>query len=309
MSTGGDAATTRRRRVAARASWCLPWLGLAEVPGYRVVRDGGWSLWFHRSVWHPEWWPQVEASRRDMRDVIRASRHAQTAILDLSAGADTLRAYFKLYRPANRTARAKDLLRWSRALRSLRMSQELAADGFGVPQVLAAGEERRRGVLQQAFLLTAEVVAFPLMRVSEALAQEPVGGRLALKRALLLAVGREVGRFHARGYVHGDLVVTNVMVRWQPCLAVFFLDHDRTRLGWARVRARRQRRNLVQLNRHHLAGVSNGDRMRVLSAYAKVRGWSRERMRREVRWMARKTRTARASMPGFARAVPGAPRS
>lgn len=238
----------------------------------------------------------MEASRRDIRDVIRASRHARTTVLTLPDELGTRRAYFKLYRPASWKERAKDLFRASRARRALCLSTALTADGFGVPLVLAAGEQRRGRLLRRAFLLTAEVATPTLRQVPDALAGEPPRGRVRLKRALLAVIGTEVGRFHRLGYIHGDLVVTNVMVRWHPATQVFFLDHDRTRCGWAWMRRHRQRRNLVQLNRHRLAGVSNSDRFRVFRSYAAARGWDRDRIRREARWIARRTVVARRGM-------------
>jgi hypothetical protein len=106
-----------------------------------------------------------------------------------------------------------------------------------------------------------------------------------------------VGALHAAGFVHGDLVPSNVVVRDGD---VVLLDHDRTRRGrllvwWG------ARRNLVQLGRFVVPGVGLSDRVRVLAAYAGRRGLGRRARRRLARWVAAKTirrRVAIDRVPG-----------
>jgi tRNA A-37 threonylcarbamoyl transferase component Bud32 len=251
-------------------------------------------MWVAVDDWQDDWWAQMAALLEDMPNVVRASRHARTAPLTLSAAGQERHAFFKLYRSSRWTARLKDLFRISRARRALEMSYLLAQAGFGVPLVLAAGEERRRGIGRRGFLLTAAVAGVGLHEVPAALSGCDASERRRLKRSLLAAVGAEVGRFHALGYLHGDLVVTNVMVRWQPYVQVWFLDHDRTRQIGVALRRWRQRRNLVHLNRHRVRGVNHADRLRLLCSYARTRGWTRARLRQEARWIARKTMKVRS---------------
>jgi hypothetical protein len=98
----------------------------------------------------------------------------------------------------------------------------------------------------------------------------------ALKRRLLGTLGDEIARLHTAGFVHGDLVPANVLVR-EP--GFVFLDNDRTRrsrvLVWLGAY-----RNLVQLGRHVVPGVTATDRARVLAAYARGCGLSRRARRR-----------------------------
>ena len=87
------------------------------------------------------------------------------------------------------------------------------------------------------------------------------------KRAMLRALGTEIARLHRAGFVHGDLTPYNLFVERgePPCFT--FVDHERTR--WTRFASGRRRlRNLVQLGRFDLPGLSRTDRMRVLRAYA-----------------------------------------
>jgi len=76
------------------------------------------------------------------------------------------------------------------------------------------------------------------------------------------------------------------------------LDHDRTRrgrlLGWWGAR-----RNLVQLGRFVVPGVSVTDRARVLAAYARRRGLGRRARHRLARWVVAKTVARRCVVDGI----------
>jgi len=82
--------------------------------------------------------------------------------------------------------------------------------------------------------------------------------------------------------VHGDLVPPNVFVRDGRFV---FLDNDRTS---RRPLAFGARRNLVQLGRLVLPGITLTDRARVLAAYAAERGLGRAARHRLARWVAGK---------------------
>jgi hypothetical protein len=195
----------------------------------------------------------------------RRSRHARTRRVELAGAV----VYVKVYpAPDGR-----------RALRAHRMACALARAGFGAPETLVVGTRGDEGVL-----VTREVEGRGLL---DALA-ERARGAVAAKRVLLRALGAEVGRLHAAGFVHGDLVPSNVLVGSEGFV---FVDHDRTRrarlLVWWH-----GRRNLVQLGRFVAAGVTLADRARVLDAYARARGLGRRGRRRLAGWLVRTT-TAR----------------
>jgi hypothetical protein len=107
------------------------------------------------------------------------------------------------------------------------------------------------------------------------------------KRRLLRAVGATVGRLHATGVVAGDLVPANVWVEADDGIVLF--DHDRTRVGRAPAPWARARRNLVQLNRVVLEGVTATDRLRVYRAYAAARGWTWRAARARLPWVVART--------------------
>jgi hypothetical protein len=262
---------------------------------YERVRRDGWALWLHRARWRSDWWQEVLAALGGGGTALSVSRHARTTIVSLSADEGTLRAFAKVYRPPTGGGAFKQLGRASKAVRALRVSLHLAADGFHVPVVLAAGERRRMRRLEHALLLTEEVAWPTAIRLAERLVQGP-----ARRRAVLRALGAEVGRLHRLGYVHGDLVATNLLVDEGPPVRLCFLDHDRTRRrpllgGWPSFR-----RNLIQLNRLPLPAVTHADRLRAFVAYAGARGWSERRRRREARSLAAATARRRRQLERIA---------
>ena len=119
-------------------------------------------------------------------------------------------------------------------------------------------------------------------------------GRRA-KRRLLRLLGAEVARLHRAGFVHGDLVPPNVRVSDGRLV---FLDNDRTRRSRLLV-AFGARRNLVQLGRFVVPGLTLTDRARVLDAYATGRALSRAGRRRLARWLVAKTMARRCAIDGI----------
>lgn len=196
----------------------------------------------------------------------RRSRHARTVRVEL--GREVV--YVKTY-PASGARRA---------FRAFRMGGALARAGFGAPEALLVGRRGGQGVL-----VTREVVAPTLL---EAVAAS-TAGTLSAKRGLLGLLGGQVGRLHRAGFVHGDLVPSNLLVH--PT-GIVFLDHDRTRRGRALVWWG-ARRNLVQLGRFVMPGVTLSDRTRVLRAYGRARRLGPRARRRLAGWLVHATMARR----------------
>jgi hypothetical protein len=198
----------------------------------------------------------------------RASRHARTLSLAAAGGALFVKTY-----PAPGG--------W-RALRALRMGQALAAAGLGAPEVVVAARRGGAGLLVTRDAGGEDLLAAVARRRT----------RLGEKRALLGRLGAEVARLHRAGFVHGDLVPPNVRLVGERFV---FLDNDRTRRSRLLVRLA-GRRNLVQLGRFVVPGLTVSDRARVLAAYAAGRGLSRRAHRRLARWLVAKTMARRCAI-------------
>ena len=198
---------------------------------------------------------------------VRRSRHADTARLVVAGTTLFVKRYAA---PDGR-----------RALRAFRMGEALRAAGFGAPLAVVAARRGGEGVLATRDTGGDDLIA-TVTRLRDRRA----------KRALLRALGAEVGRLHAAGFVHGDLVPPNVRVV-DGCFV--FLDNDRTRRSAVLV-SLAARRNLVQLGRFVVPGVTVTDRMRVLAAYAAARGLSAPARRRLASWLMAKTIARRVAI-------------
>lgn len=209
---------------------------------------------------------------------VRRSRHAVTHRMRLRAGdAGELIVFIKLFDAPRGAAVLERLIRGSRARAALRATRAVETAGFGAPVMLMVGKE---GAAGRTLLATQRVDGDPIPRF--------IAGRdLKTRRATLRALGGEIGRFHLAGFVHGDLTPFNIFVTRGEPPGFVFIDHERTRHA-ALVGRRRQLRNLVQLGRFDLAGVSRTDRMRVFRAWADALGVRRRRsvMRRALEMLA-----------------------
>jgi hypothetical protein len=193
---------------------------------------------------------------------MRRSRHATTYIARHPASGEPAEIYVKVFHAPRGMDAVKTLFRGSRAANTARITQALNAKGFRTARLMLHGEHRKSG---RTIVVTARADGGPLV---EAVAARSNGaGTLGRRRALLVALGNEVGRLHASGFIHGDLTPFNIFVEKTEPPRFVLLDHDRTRrsrIGRERVRLR----NLVQLGRFDLPGVSRTDRLRVFKAYA-----------------------------------------
>jgi len=256
-----------------------------------VVREG-WRVWAVAS-----WVPQVDfilqMGQQDDGWMYR-SKHARTRKLD-QAGAAAV--YLKAYHSYTWMGLLKDALRPSKALRALVMSDALERSGLATAPVLAAGELRRYGLLRRAFLVTGDVGAPDLREFIDGCAAK---GPLGAKREFLALLGEYVARLHEAGFYHGDLVPANVRVRGESAKPhMVLLDNDRTRAIGRPVRLRQARRNLVQLNRFVIRGLTAVDRWRVFRAYCARRHLDDRKSRRLARWVIRKTIERRQRFDGI----------
>ena len=248
----------------------------------------------------PGWWNEElqECVIARIRE-LEASKHPQTIPFHV-CGADGEQNYFiKLFHCHGTGDAFKDLFRISKPKRFWDQGLALSAAGFLVPTVVAIGEVRRFKIFRTGFVLTSRISGEPLpvfLRNREGWLKER--GDLRLKRDGLICLADLVRQFHSLGFVHGDLIANNLLVALvggQP--QFYFMDNDRTsrfprwwpRRGW--------KRNLVQLNRMPLPGVTLQDRMRFFCRYLSRRRLS-ERERGLVRWLEQQTRKRRYECDG-----------
>ncbi len=261
----------------------------APREGYREAACG-WRVWST-----PAWKPCVEAV---LAEVGRGeweyrSKHGRTRRLPACGPRP---AFLKSYRRYRFVDGLKDLVRGSKAERAAAMTAALETAGFAAAPVVMVGVRRRAGFLCGAFLVSEDVAAPDVRVFLAALAGRAAPGE---KRQMLRALGRYLGRLHEAGFCHGDLVPPNLRVRGDASAPCFVLiDNDRTYVWRRRLPVVYARRNLVQLNRFVVPGLTATDRWRVFRAYCAARGLDEERSRRLVRHVIRKTIERRRRFDG-----------
>ncbi|HLH75952.1 MAG TPA: lipopolysaccharide kinase InaA family protein [Candidatus Binataceae bacterium] len=192
------------------------------------------------------------------RQLLYRSRHACTYLAKLAHGAGEIELFVKVYQPARGLYRLKEKVRGSRADNVIRISRRLHELGLSSPRLLMVGREQSSG-LTMLVSLRAHGVGLPQLCAE--------GIAMRRKRRLLAALGAEVARLHRAGLVHGDLTPHNILVQEGDPPRFILLDHDRTRPAYKLIGRRRQLRNLVQLGRFDLPGLSQTDRLRLFRSY------------------------------------------
>jgi hypothetical protein len=196
---------------------------------------------------------------------LRRSRHAVTYKARFRALAEEPGDVFiKVIDRPRGMDRIKSLIRGSAATRLRRITAQLTAAGFGAPPLWVRGYDRSSG---REVIVTPRAEGTGPLRTLIA-----VGGDPVRKRALLRGLGAEIARLHRAAFVHGDLTPFNIFIVNGTRPRFVLLDHERTRRSFLIGRRRRNLRNLVQLGRFSLPGLSRSDRLRVMQAYAAAMG-------------------------------------
>ncbi len=272
--------------------------------GHERVERRGWSLALTPAA------AQLSPDRRErLVDIalaaaagggarrIRRSRHAESYLGRLDAGGDPSgEVFIKVLDAPRGMAALKRLVRPARVEHVATITAALNRDGFMTPPILLYGRENATG---RELLVTARAEGTLVPRSLRAPRQI-----LACKRAMLRALGATVARMHHSGYIHGDLTPYNLFVTSAAAPEFIFIDHERTRRTVASRWWRPRLRNLVQLGRFDLRGVTLTDRMRVWHGYAAESGAGRSELRRAARMLSERIARDRGRVPFVPVAAP-----
>jgi hypothetical protein len=257
---------------------------------YRDSVQNGWSLRVASNAWSDELWQTILSKIHEQ--VPR--RHPRTIRLDLSEDGQQKSYFLKIYYSRSTWDSVKDWFRDSKAVRFLKQGTALSEAGFLVPSIVAAGEKRRFGILKTAFVVTMGIDGLPLpVFLNQNVGDRSAALSLTEKRMALQALARQIRRFHSLGFVHGDLVPSNIYVCLDSAknLRFYLMDHDRTRRYPRWLPQALWKRNLVQLNRLPLSSISLQDRIRFFREYSTE---SRALLNRHLlQWFEGKTRQRR----------------
>lgn len=264
---------------------------------YRIFRRGEWKLAIGPAGWS-------ETLRQELLTVIEAqprSKHPQTLPFAWVTTHGVQPCYVKVFHRAGGIAAIKDFCRQSKAFRFWRQGLALSKAGFNVPPTLAAGEHRRFRRLSRAFVVTAKIEGQALPAYLAQLEKaEDRRARVKEKRAGIARLAALIREFHRQGFVHGDLVASNLLITGstdghEP--SIYFMDNDRTARFPGGLFPWLWKRNLIQLNRMPLPGISLQDRMRFLRVYLGTERLS-GRNAKFARWLEQRTRRRRQECDG-----------
>ena len=267
---------------------------MVTLADYHSYAADGWHL---RAL--PNYWSS--ALQNQVLIVVRAqvaARHPQTVPLSSEIDGATEQFFLKIFHRRHVSALVKDQLRHSRAQCFWRQGVALNKAGFNVPLTIAVGSAGGWRIAKQEFVVTEKIAGVPAavwLRCNQgADAANP-----RRKWQTLSRLARLIRRFHQLGFVHGDLLASNIFVSAQSGddLKFYFMDNDRTRRYPSWLGQSLWKRNLIQLNRMPLPGITLQDRMRFLHAYLDEDSLS-ARSGQLARWLEGKTRIRRMEVDG-----------
>jgi len=190
---------------------------------------------------------------------VNASVYAKVAVWESATP-----VYYKAFLPRNRWETPKAWLRGSRCQRAIAQATLLTDKGFSTPAIIAWGKLSGG----REFMLTQAVNGIGMGScIASYFRQVKTPRLLSAKRALIKALGEQIGRLHQTGIVHGDLRPNNVLLELGQYPHRFhFIDNERNQ-RYRKIPAKLLRKNLVQIGMLAPVDLSIHDRMRFFKAY------------------------------------------
>jgi len=236
------------------------------------IRGGNYTLYIHRNFRNDTFEQTLLDSEKKLGEryqltTIQSSKFARVYKLTVRFDDVDKGVYFKQYLCRSVWDFIKDFVRASRAERAFQAAEMLGENGFDAPTIIAMGKFRYGLYHTTNFLVTLEIV--DAKQIYQFISNLQKRSKLETRgrRELIRALGRTIGRMHAKGIFHGDLRLGNILARQEKNRwRFFFLDNERTRKFY-RLPARLRLKNLVQVNMFPPAAMSNTDRMRFFKEY------------------------------------------
>ena len=253
---------------------------------------------WHLKVLLGQWNSRLQSRVVELVRAQAAAHHPQTVAVDCGSGSSEQEFFLKVFHRRGGFWALKDLVRPTKATRFWRQGLALSAAGFQVPLTIAVGANGRWRMATREFVLTEKIDGVPVPFYL-GLNFSTDRSMSALKRAAIRRLAKMLRLFHDLGFVHGDLVASNIFVaaRARAGVDFYLMDNDRTRHYPYWMLQSRWKRNLIQLNRMPLPGISLQDRMRFFHAYLNVQRLSHGD-RQLARWLELKTRQRRKECDG-----------
>ena len=196
----------------------------------------------------------------------------------------------KRYDKPSLKRKIKDIFRISKAVREWKIGNKLWERGVPVALPLAVGERRRWRVLQDSFLINREIEGIVQLRKYIFTLQPPLTAEVRKeKKQILAALAGKLREVHDKGFFHGDLNASHILVRRDPSPGFYFVDFENSGLG-RRVSATQRIKELARLNESMPSFISRADRVRFFRAYSEGLKLSREKKKKMLATIETRTR-------------------
>jgi tRNA A-37 threonylcarbamoyl transferase component Bud32 len=255
-----------RRHMRSRTKRCLKQSG-----GFSLAKEQGWQIWCRRG-WKPQGLLKIVTRHRAIvakgkEGLIKADRRTAITLFNYKK----TRLCVKEYRYQGLRQPGKELFKGSRGRRGWLMGNGLVVRGVAtiIPQALL--ERRRRGLLQEAFLIMETPAGYGELDryLVKAFAAQKNDTR---REAFLDAFAGFMAHLYLQGIIHRDLKTCNIMVREGEGTWHFGLvDMDDVRLD-KKINLRRLLKGLIQLHTSTPLFMEMSERIRFLRRYLQLIG-------------------------------------
>lgn len=196
------------------------------------------------------------------------------------------RIVLKEYKPRGIRKAWTNLYRPSKAMREFVLGNKLLKMGIPVAEPWAVGEKRNLRRLNKCFLITEELYqAKNLSHYVNGLHLPLDKERIKKKRAFVRSLARSIREIHNKGFTHGDLNTSHIMVRGDR---FYYLDFENARLKkWAS--DFRWVKDLSRLNESMPSYITRTDKLRFYKEYAQGNQAKENKKRRYLKRIERRT--------------------
>ncbi|MBU4129060.1 lipopolysaccharide kinase InaA family protein [bacterium] len=190
------------------------------------------------------------------------------------------RVVLKEYKPRGIGKTWIDLYRPSKAMREFVLGNRLSEMRIPVAEPLAVGEKRNFRLLKKCFLITEELslgtnLSLHVNSFHTLLNKE----KIREKREFISKLAKSIRDIHNRGFTHGDLNTSHIMVRGN---GFYYLDFENARLK-KRASDFRWIKDLSRLNESMPSYITRTDKLRFYKEYAKGNKAKEKKIRRYLK--------------------------
>ncbi len=203
------------------------------------------------------------------------------------------RIAIKRYDKPTLKRKLKDIFRSSKAVREWKVGNWLMEREIPAATPLAVAERRRLRILEDSFLICREIEGANKLRDYIYALKPPISAEARKeKREIMCSLARKLREVHDKGFFHGDLNTSHIMMQSGESreLVFYFVDFESSRLR-RKLSLKYRIKDLARLNESMPPLVSRTDRFRFFQVYSHGLGLSRRERKKIMRRIEARTQT------------------